>query len=487
MVRLALMVGLLLLGPLACGGDDGNGAPQDGADGVMGGTDAEPGSGSAGAAADPEPSGSDPAVVPTGVYAGDPLSAIPADCQGFDLDGLMYSPGGEVLPNICEPFHPTWNNPYAVLCIHAWPWYDSGYLGDEYCILPPEEGKGIQVGFHPQGLDYWAQVSKQDLSGYDAPDSQFVVGVGGEETVNYRTPAGSEGENAYYRTYFRMRTGSHHNIISLHPSAPDIGWIETGGGDALPGLFDPTVGMTVGVLGGQQRPDDNTPVSFEPPPEDEGLYLAWPDNPTILFNLHHFNATDGEVLKEGWVNIWWQEDAQTKISWFMGLPPTQLIALNMPPGSIEDQHYSWTIAETTRLLRLFGHRHVWTTNFSSWIERTSGDVEVVYQSYDWFDMPTFRYDSVAQNPELDVDARVDGAVSGVVNMEPGDKLHFNCHMEFTDERAVNEGAPLPAEIGNLGFANEAYTGEMCIQFGNAVGSSLGLPASDSTPVPDFAK
>jgi hypothetical protein len=42
---------------------------------------------------------------------------IEKSCRGFDLEGAKYSPGGDVLPNKCEPFHPTTNNPYAVRCI----------------------------------------------------------------------------------------------------------------------------------------------------------------------------------------------------------------------------------------------------------------------------------------------------------------------------------------------------------------------------------
>src|SRR5689334_9444319 len=45
------------------------------------------------------------------------------ECEGFKLEGLLYSPGGDVLPNTCKPFDPTTNNPYAVRCVDAWPDY----------------------------------------------------------------------------------------------------------------------------------------------------------------------------------------------------------------------------------------------------------------------------------------------------------------------------------------------------------------------------
>jgi len=39
----------------------------------------------------------------------------------------------------------------------------------------------------------------------------------------------------------------------------------------------------------------------------------------------------------------------------------------------------------------------------------------------------------------------------------------------------------------LRFANEAYNGEMCVNFGNVNGGTLGLPAQDSSALPDFAR
>ncbi len=471
---------------LVPGGDDTGGAPADtppSSDGLPPSPAGEAGSG---APVDTPATGvDDEPASPTGGDEGDrPSEAtggpIPAGCEGFELIGLMHSPGGDVLPNTCEPFHATLNNPYAVRCIDAWPWYDTGFPGDDLCILPPPPDKGIQVGFHPMGDAYWSQMENQDLSGYQVDDPQWVMAAGAEETRNYRNAADSGEANSYYRTYFRMRTGSHHNIITLHEAGPEAGWLPSFG-DSLPGLFDASAGALEGVLGGQQRPDDNTPVTWNKPPEDEGLYLNWPANPNVLYNLHHFNVTDGDILKEGWVNIWWEDDTQTLVSWFMGLEPSQLLTLSVSPGQTADYHYVFNASTDLRVIRLFGHRHVWTTNFTSWIERSTGETEIVYQSFDWFDMPTYRYDSVVQNPSPNFDLRVDGAPSGVLNLNAGDSLHFNCHMEFTDERAVAENAPMPAELGRVRFANQAYTGEMCIQFGNVSGGWLGLPGVATTP------
>jgi hypothetical protein len=431
-----------------------------------------------------------PPTAGTGGSAGDcPECRIPLACQGIPLKGIKYSPGGTALPNSCEPFHPTLNNPYAVRCIDAIPDFSTGYPGDEYCILPPPPELGIQIGLHPQGDTdaYWDQIWAGDYSGYQNPAADWVVRAGGEVTQNYRGSATNTVDRNYYRTYFRMRTGSHHNIITMHEGGQPDQWI-AGRGDALPGLFDPSSGQVRGVLGGQQRPDDSTPVTLDKPVEDEGLYLVFPAQPSVLFNMHHFNTTDGPILREGWSNIWWEEDARTLASWYMGLEPTQVITLNVPAGQTRDLHYAWNVSSETRLIRVFGHRHFWTPNFSTWIQRAGGATELVYQSYDWADMPTYRYDSAVLNPPVAPESKTDGAASGVVTLNAGDQLHFNCHIEFTDAHAATDpAAPAASSLRNLRFANQAYTGEMCIQFGNVSGGRLGLPSVSNTPVPDFAR
>jgi hypothetical protein len=388
------------------------------------------------------------------------------------------------------PYHPTTNNPYAVRCVDALPGFKTKFAGDEYCILPPPPEKGFQVGLHPQGktAEYWAKIWAGDLSGYETKDADWLLDVGEEITQNYRTrdAPGLPATN-YYRTYFRMRTGSHHMIVTMHDGMEKDGWI-AGIGEALPGLFDASSGAVNGILGGEQRPDDNTPVTLDKPVEDDGLYLVFPADPSIIFNMHHFNSTDGALLREGWINIWKEEDARIPMTWYMGMEPSQVIALNVAPNTTADLHYSWPVNADMRLIRIFGHRHFWTTNFSTWIARANGATEVLYQAYDWFDMPTYRYDSVVKNPPPDPANTQDGAASGIVSLKRGDRLHFNCHVEFTDARkATDKNAPMPSQIGSLRFANEAYNGEMCIQFGNVTGGSLGLPGIDSSAVPDFAR
>lgn len=428
--------------------------------------------------AEPEkPRISETAIMNSAAVHGQAAEPIAENCRGLNFDGMIYSPGGATLPNKCAPYHPTSNNPYAVRCIDAWSWYKTKFPGDQYCILPPPPDKGLQYGVHPQGKAWFEQVSKGDMSGYENLSGEWLMDSGEEEQANYNTGAYNPEAKNYYRNQARMRPGSHHMIVSSSGGEASETW--------GPALMTGLVGGT--NLPGAQRPDENSPKSLNKPEEDDGLYSKIPANAPVTFNMHHFNATDSTILKEAWTNLWFEDDARVETRGILGLNPLQAVTLNISPGSTVDLHYSFNIQQPVRVVTLFGHRHAWTSNFSTWVEEPDGKLDIVYQSFAWLDEPTYRYDSVTQNPTPSPDARTDGASSGIRMLMPGQKLHFNCHIEFTDERAKSEGAPSPASVGPLRFANEAFTAEMCILFGTTTGTMLLAPDANNSPVPDFAK
>lgn len=405
---------------------------------------------------------------------GGPISEA---CKGFELSGLMFSPGGEVLPNKCEAYHPTLNSPYAVRCVDAWPWYKTQFPGDNYCILPPPPDKGIQVGHHPQGegAAWYEAVSQGDMSGYETPPDGWTLESGGEEERNILIKHNNMG-GKYYRVNSRMRGGSHHMIVSTVESGATFVW-----GPASPdGLFTGT------GIPGAQRPDDNLPQSRFAPEEDVGLFREVAANATVQYNMHHFNSTDRTILKEAWQNLWWAQAPTTRINQINGLDVLQAVGTFAQPGQIVDMHYSIAALDDLRVLGLFGHRHAWTTNFSAWVESSGQEPTILYQSFDWYDEPTFNYSSEIENPMPVAATRTDGGHTGFVNLKQGDTLHFNCHIEYTDERAQEAGSPVtPMQNGPLRFANQAYNAEMCILFGEAVGNYG--PTTQVGAPPEFAR
>jgi hypothetical protein len=265
-----------------------------------------------------------------------------------------------------------------------------------------------------------------------------------------------------------------------------VSWDTAGGavGTWGPGA---ATGLNGNSLPGAQRPDENAPKSLLKPAEDKGLYSILGANSYVTFNMHHFNVSGKQILKEAWTNLWFEDDATIRVYGILGLNYVQVALLNVPAGTAQDLHYSWDITQPVRVLTVFGHRHAWTTNFSSWVEKPGGENQIIYQSYDWFDEPTYRYDSMTMNPTPAPDKRTDGATTGILMLNPGEKLHFNCHIEFTDQQAAAVNAPSPNSIGTLRFANQAFNAEMCILFGSTAATALTNPAEDTSPLPDFAK
>ena len=403
----------------------------------------------------------------------------PARCEakGLDLDGLTHSPGGALLPYPCRPFHPTLNNPYAVRCVDAWPWYDTGFPGDEYCILPPEPGQGIQYGVHPQGADWHAQVSTGDMGGYERaniPDG-FVVPAGHEDAPTYVTSTPNTETGNYYRHQMRMRTGSHHMIAYARAGMPQD--VREAWGRGV--ISDERINLP-----GAVRSAQNTPQGPSRPPEDDGLYQAIGPDLTLSIDVHHFNQTDADQLRETWTNLWWTQETRVRMHRVFGFPIGQSASSFARPGETQNYHASWKLDSDIRLLDLGAHRHAWTSNFSVWVERPDGSVEVLYQSFDWRDPPTFRYDSLTTNPVAQPDRLVDGGSSGVQQLTAGDELHFNCHIVYTPERAAAEGLPEPTVP--LRFQPGTHAGEACVLFGSTAGGDLGTPDEHPGSPPPFA-
>ncbi len=371
-----------------------------------------------------------------------PLDQIPDRCKGFDVLGLEYSPGGSVLPNTCAPFHNVLNNPYSIRCIDADPSYDTGWPGDEWCILPPDPELGIQIGVHPES--------------YENPDADvapgvlgFVLPAGTEVTQNYYASVPNDQAFSFYREVLRMRTGSHH-IINTMTGSGQSGWTNS-----------QDTGLGAEGIIGSQRPDSDRPTgTLDVPPENAGHGQTMPAGQNIQYNMHHFNFSEEPMLREIWINIWFKDASEiTEQLGGIGIfgNPADLFAIG--PGEHAELHYVCDVTGNTRIVTLNGHRHSHTDRFGAWIERANGEVLSVYESFEYQDMPTYQYDSISQNPVPDLDARIDGASSGLLEVGPGDEIHFVC--DITNRLDTN-----------LRFANQVDTGEMCILFGSRTGSSL---------------
>ena len=377
-------------------------------------------------------------------------------CEGLNLVGLKYSPGGSVLHHPCEPFDAVTNNPYAIRCIDAMPDFKTHYTGDEFCILPPPPDKGLQIGVHPQGTSDWAELSAGDYSGYADSEAtrSFEVAPGSEIVQTYDNLISNTEAHDYFRIDSRMRPGSHH-LVSWFNTMPGKveGW-EPVTKDEFGGL------ATSRQLYNVQSTHSDRPAAVEVAPEDEGLGSTFPADSVISLQLHHINTTLEPLLREVWINLWWMpEDSKAMAPVTPGIA---LASIDYPPNQLIDNVGTYTRPTDTRIVSVFGHRHAWTTRFSAELIRASGETEEMYDSFDWLEMPTYQLDSLTQNPPPDVERERDGAISGVTILHPGDQIRFHCYVDTTQVQAGKLHVPVPSS--NLAFANESITAEMCVLY-----------------------
>lgn len=392
------------------------------------------------------------------IAAGDGI-AISAECRGFPMEDLRYSPGGTALPNKCKPFDATTNNPFAVRCIDVIADYKTRYSGDQYCILPPPPDKGAQVGIHPQGADYWQSMWSHDFAAYsdDSRTATFELQPGGEVEQTYRSNLGNAEAQSYFRIDSRMRTGSHHMATYRTSQPGDEGW----GAISGPAQFIPDgAGPT---FWNSQRPNTDRPQSsLEIPSEDTGLGMPVDARQGLLLDVHHFNTSDAPILREAWINVWWVDGAVQQ-----AVTEQPIVApVSVPPGSLTDLDGVFAPTEDTRVLSLFGHRHAWTTRLNAWVHHADASDEPVYDSFDWLDVPTYSYDTVSTNPIANPDTRTDGASSGILIIHAGDELHFTCHVDTTPAHAAELGVSVPDHV--LTFGNKAFDAEMCILYAQTI-------------------
>lgn len=299
----------------------------------------------------------------------------------------------------------------------------TGFPGDEYCILPPDPSEGFQVHIGPDD--------------YDNIDPRYLLAAGEEITDDFVVTSTNEVDIHFFERHYRMRPGSHHMIVSTYSGAP------TGFGG----------GRRIGTANISQ----DYPADGVIPPENEGVGIPLQARSTISVSLHSINVTDKPILREIWVNFYYRDSAKVTDE-ALQLFSIGSASFAIPPGADTVLGpYSCTVPKAGRLLWLYGHRHANNERFSAW--RVRGDQrDLIYEGFDWEEVLTLEYTSLLENPVADRQSRVEGGWTGVLDLEPGDRLEWECHV--VNQRDVT-----------LRFTNETYDGEMCILDGELVGTT----------------
>jgi hypothetical protein len=374
-------------------GGVGGGAPVDPAAGQGGGMVAAPSTGGVGGTGGDAPVGG--------------MVAPPSGGTG----GMGGAGGGD------EMMPPEEGIPYAMDECGL----DTGYPGDEFCILPPPPDKGFQLHIGPDD--------------YDNIDPKYILAGEDEITNNFQaTSTNTENIHFLFRQ-FRMRPGSHHMIVTAGGT----------GAESFGGRRVATANLS----------QDSPPRGIVAP-ENQGVGVPLEPTSTLNVSLHTVNITSEPILREIWVNFWYVDPSKVNEE------ATQLfqsgdVTFSVAPGqSMVLGPYSCDIQGDGRMLWFYGHRHANNTRFSAWRVRGS-QRDLFYEGFHWEEPLLLEYNSITTNQVPDRAKHVEGGWSGILDLQSGDKLEWECD--------VTNNNPTP-----IMFSNETYTGEMCIMDAELVGS-----------------
>ena len=309
---------------------------------------------------------------------------------------------------------------------------DSGYPGDEYCLLPPKPEEGFQIHIGPKDYSDADEVAKYTIAPGDEFNNSVLGHIPSEEDVWFD------------RITVQMRPGSHHWISSVVAGKPEERFYT---GTSCDGAEQ------IGSIGGGQNLIYDNPPGGIPAPENAGLGRPLPGKSSLCMNLHAYNFSEETQLREIWINIYTvPEDEVSQRA--AGIGVVGGLGMAVPPGAKETITYTETFSGDGRIIQLFGHRHAWTPRFAVWLND-----DLIYDSWNWEESITFNYDSLTTNPEINTEAQVDGAVSGSLEYKSGDTLKFSCFVENDSNQTIR-------------WANELYGGEMCNLWGSVVGQGI---------------
>jgi hypothetical protein len=321
---------------------------------------------------------------------------------------------------------------------------NSGWPGDEFCWPAPAPNEGIQIHIGPRDYKDPAEIAKYVME----PGSEFNNSVVGHIPLTEK--------RFYNRVMVRMRPGSHHWLSQIIGGQPEERFYD--GEYGCVSASDPNQSQSYGTIGGGQTLIYDNPPGGMVAPENAGIGNSLPGNSSLCMNLHAYNYSDHKQLREMWINVYFVDEAKVT----QPTEPIVIIAgleLSVPPGEKKELSYIEEFAAPGRIIQLWGHRHVWTNRFAVWLNDG-----LIYDSWDWRESVVFNYDSITTNAALNPDAKLDGATSGVLKVNKGDKLKFSCFIENTSDMT-------------LAWRNELYGGEMCNLWGTTVGDGSGLQGS----------
>lgn len=385
-------------------------------------------------------SGAQPMAAPptAGTGTGAAGAAAPMMPDGMGQAGT----GGMQMPTTPEPGDPVDNEfPDPRGC----PGLDSGFPGDETCMLPPDPSEGFQIHIGP--TDYTDQAQIEAFS--------FPAGAENSMCWSFHTP---NTEDKYYQTYVLSgRPGTHHIINTMYAT-------DFEDGTRFTACMDGGTGTNTDIIANLPGASKAYMPRKRIAPENAHLGKMIPANTASQADMHYFNFTDETILREFWMNIYTvpADQVQEESSQIRGMGGISWTFAPIAPGTDMVYQYSCPIESDGRIIGLLGHYHAHGKRFSAYLRRQGGAREKVFEMYDYNDPQIFSYDSITTNPAF-ADGLA-GATSGILEVQAGDVIDWECHIVNVEPDGTF-GPPLR-------YVNEVRTGEMCNLWGESVGPRI---------------
>lgn len=293
---------------------------------------------------------------------------------------------------------------------------NSGWKGDEYCMLPPPSDEGFQIHFGP--------------TNYQNPDPQFVLQPGEEWVHTFTTTSPNDKDIQFYVRQYRMRPGAHHTIVR-----------DTSTGRRLSGS-DINQDQPVGGIVAPENADVGIPLSAHAP---------------ISTDHHAINTGTDPLLQEVWVNFWYVDPAKVKETTKLLYDPGSVSSTVAPGQDVVLGPWQCDIQGSGRVLNMFGHVHANDVRFTAWRTR-NGQRQQIYEAYNWQEPLWTEFTSTVTNPPANPTTKTGGGWSGILDVQQGDTLEWECEEKNT-------------QTSTLTFTNQTYKGWMCIIIGELVGTT----------------
>jgi hypothetical protein len=320
---------------------------------------------------------------------------------------------------------------------------NTGFEDDNACLVPPRPNEGFQIHVGPKNYDDPAEVAK------------FVMKPGEEssECFTFRT---ANIEKITYQTWLMSgRAGTHHIINqTFSGELPEDTWGNCGGVGSFD-IANPELPMQTGSLPGASK-------AYMPrgkvAPEYAHVGRVIEAKTLVQSDMHYFNFTDKDILREYWMNFYFPPAEQQITEYadqLVGFGGTSWNVTPIQPGTDMVYKYECPFTGNGYVMQLLGHYHAHGKRFTSSIKRANGQIEKVFEMFDYLEPAVFDYNSATQNPPFSDNAP--GAISGQLAIMDGDILQWECHI-------IND-----SDVA-LAFTNQVKTGEMCNIWGYTVGT-----------------